>query len=893
MKTTTATGLLRTLLGVRAVMGAFGAEVRIKSVDEFIQFKDNVNKGNNYSGTTVFLDSDIDFTDKTFEPIGTLYSNFYGAFDGQGYVISNLEVTSSSLQHAGLFGYPGGLIVKNIILDSSCSITSSYNTFDWAYVGGIVGYCDANNGPCTIENSVNMGSVSFNGKIDFGSLLLGGIAGRFDSSKDYESTLKNCANYGEITHSGTSDYSHIGGVVGYSYGSSASKRAYIYNCFNNGTIIHSGTTTWELYLGGIAGYSLSHASIENCVSGGRNLIPRSTIDSMTIIIIGGILGHVDFNTTVNYCYFANHSRNYKKYGEGVSSSESNIFKYDIATFELNGNVSIGSYTGNSLIDVLNAYSDYYTLRDYSHWLLNKDNKTVSFIINERSNSIDMDYRIILLPSLASEGKLRFDGWYEDRELTKPLASYEISSDTELYGRYCIIIVVTLNVNGGDELDKKEMTIGCDRVYEDLPEVKRTGHTFLGWFTEKDGRGELATSKMTVKTTHDHTLHAHWIINNYTITFNFNNGDENEARPLKFNETITYPADPVKIGYSFTGWSLRPERMPTENLIITAQWSANKYTVTFNGNEGNISHSTKTVTFDSPYGELPTPSRTEAVFLGWFNEINESVTADTIVRTPNNHTLYARWAINRYTLTFILDNKTEVRVLGFNASIEYPENVKKEGYTFNGWNPNSLIFMPANDTTIAGIWSPNKYTVILNASKEHFSQSTQVVTFDSPYGVLPMINKTGATFLGWFNEMNERVTADTIVKTPNNHTLYAHWLEEPSPDPDPRSSSTHTNRTVVPTKQVEVIFNQKGMTGEDVEEIIKKYTNATFVITVTETSTEEIRVVINFGDTEKAKEFVETVESSSEAKATIAKVGYIQGDNGSFSTTCLPLKLLFI
>ena len=103
--------------------GVIGVEeVRIKNVDELIQFKDNVNNGNRYSWTTVFLESDLSLAGKTFEPIGDSWDKcFRGTFDGQGHVISNLNVTSSS-QHAGLFGYSKGLTIKNVILDSSCSI---------------------------------------------------------------------------------------------------------------------------------------------------------------------------------------------------------------------------------------------------------------------------------------------------------------------------------------------------------------------------------------------------------------------------------------------------------------------------------------------------------------------------------------------------------------------------------------------------------------------------------------------------------------------------------------------------------------------------------------------------------------------------------------------------
>ena len=124
-------------------MSALGAkELRITNVDEFIKFKDDVNKGTNYSGTTVFLDSDLSLAGKTFEPIGNNTSDFNyfnSTFDGQGHVINNLAM-ASSLQCVGLFGFSFGLTIKNVVLDSSCSITSSFSS-GWAYVGGIIGYC--------------------------------------------------------------------------------------------------------------------------------------------------------------------------------------------------------------------------------------------------------------------------------------------------------------------------------------------------------------------------------------------------------------------------------------------------------------------------------------------------------------------------------------------------------------------------------------------------------------------------------------------------------------------------------------------------------------------------------------------------------------------------------
>ena len=183
-----------------------GTTIQISDVQRLIDLAANVSRGTSYSETTVFLDSDLDFTGKDLEPIGSSTSKYFrGVFDGQGHVISSLSMISSS-QLVGLFGYSRGLTIKNVILDSSCSITST-----GGYVGGIIGECYASNGPCTIENSVNMGSVTFSGSIgSSSSLYLGGVVGYLS----FSSTVKNCANYGDVTHSGTSYNSNIGGIAG-------------------------------------------------------------------------------------------------------------------------------------------------------------------------------------------------------------------------------------------------------------------------------------------------------------------------------------------------------------------------------------------------------------------------------------------------------------------------------------------------------------------------------------------------------------------------------------------------------------------------------------------------------------------------------------------------------
>ena len=111
-------------------------------------------------------------------------------------------------------------------MDSSCFIVSSYvatTGSGYTYVGGVIGYCYLNSGPCIIENTVNMASVSFNGNAGDADIHLGGIAGwlYFSSSG---TTVRNCANYGSIFHTGQATPHPLEELLGVRVGSHRRQR---------------------------------------------------------------------------------------------------------------------------------------------------------------------------------------------------------------------------------------------------------------------------------------------------------------------------------------------------------------------------------------------------------------------------------------------------------------------------------------------------------------------------------------------------------------------------------------------------------------------------------------------------------------------------------------------
>ncbi len=84
---------------------------------------------------------------------------------------------------------------------------------------------------------------------------------------------------------------------------------------------------------------------------------------------------------------------------------------------------------------------------------------------------------------------------------------------------------------------------------------------------------------------------------------------------------------------------------TGDKTFYAKWTANEYTVTFDANEGTVTPESKTVTYDGTYGDLPTPTRSGYKFLGWFTDVTgtDKVTADNKVSITAAQTLYAHWS----------------------------------------------------------------------------------------------------------------------------------------------------------------------------------------------------------------------------------------------------------
>lgn len=531
-------------------------EIIIHDANEFENFMHDVNSGKRgYSSTTISLDSDIDFANKTFEPIGNSTSNYFkGVFDGRGHTVSNITFNSSSPQYVGLFGFSHGHTIKNLVLGSTYSFVSHSSSDDdyGPSIGSFIGRCFTKTRDLIIENCVNMAGVTFDGYVEY--LYIGGIAGRI-LSKSHKVSIKNCANYGNVSNYGhVTGYVHMGGIVGdFDEGTKV-----VQNCFNFGDIVHNGVAKHRLWIGGIIGETDNgDVSIENCVNAGK------IVSNQTCSGTGNILGTTNANsdTTVIHCFWTNNTNCNKSHSYNTSDAK----------------VSCSSQIELSY-ESMNELNEYAANNAWSKWFLNPNGAIVTFKINGETY-ISLSAVLVLLPEIVDNGaNFSFSGWYADTYLTQKFNSSIITEDKTLYSLYGVLVNITLDINyeGYDALPYLKVAVfNCS--YGEFPSPNRVGYTLIGWFTAKN---ESVTSSDVVKDSSDHVLYARWTPSNYTITFNASGGAVTPvSKVVTFGNAYGTLPTPNREGHTFVGWISEGNKYVENGTIVStaknhtihAQW----------------------------------------------------------------------------------------------------------------------------------------------------------------------------------------------------------------------------------------------------------------------------------------------------------------------------------
>jgi uncharacterized repeat protein (TIGR02543 family) len=244
--------------------------------------------------------------------------------------------------------------------------------------------------------------------------------------------------------------------------------------------------------------------------------------------------------------------------------------------------------------------------------------------------------------------------------------------------------------------------------------KRTGYTFAGWNTAKDGSGTSYTDTQSVSnlaTSGTFTLYAKWTANTYTVVYHGNGAtsDTTASTQYTYDEEKPLAANGfTRTGYAFAGWNTQRNGggaaytaeenvvnlTATANGVVTlyAQWgvhSSGSHIVTFADTNGSVI-ATQPVAHGDTVPRPAAPAKAGYTFAGWYSDVAFatpwSFSTDTVT---GSITLYARWiasSATTYTVTFNSNDGSAVepQVVEKGDLLRKPADPVKAGYTFVAW-----------------------------------------------------------------------------------------------------------------------------------------------------------------------------------------------------------------
>ncbi len=371
-----------------------------------------------------------------------------------------------------------------------------------------------------------------------------------------------------------------------------------------------------------------------------------------------------------------------------------------------------------------------------------------------------------------------EGWSLDDGETLAKFPYTVTDDVtfnavpDVAGYHDAVFMVD-----GEEYDRISVKFDAEIPVPEAP--SKVGHNFLGWDPDV-GSGQVMDEDGEI-------FDALFEKKKVTITFYTDRGATPEEDEEFVYGKVTKDYDeeifigtgiPKKEGYEFVKWDTEiPNRMPAEDLAITAIWTPATFKVDYvdKDAEGNVIKLFASKNFK--YGEtivnISNPSKEGYTFKEWTG-LPEDMTMPA-----ENIEAVANWDVNQYTITFSSEEGEKLAEPineNFGTAITEPE-VTMEGKTLLGWaladdDSKTLInfpeTMPAKDMNLVAVWSTDTFTVTFDAAggawTDDSGKTSSVYTVKNvPYNTVAAApadpTRDGWNFKGWMPEVGA-ITADT-------------------------------------------------------------------------------------------------------------------------------------
>ena len=248
------------------------------------------------------------------------------------------------------------------------------------------------------------------------------------------------------------------------------------------------------------------------------------------------------------------------------------------------------------------------------------------------------------------------------------------------------------------------------------------------------------------------------VRTYTVTFDTNGGEAKEALVYAMSDSAAL-GDASRTGYTFVGWKVSATAADDHynwgevdtaysavdtvagkygDVTLIAVWEGNSITVTYDAQGGTPAESSKVVTFGDTYGELAGAAREGYTFDGWYSAADGGslIESTTTVTNTQDHSIYARWTINRYNITVTTDGNGTARA-DLTKNVPYGTTVTltatpNTGYSFSAWESDEVtvaadgtFVVPDKAVSVKAVFSLNSHTLTVAADSASMGALTSV------------------------------------------------------------------------------------------------------------------------------------------------------------------------
>ncbi|MEI6874436.1 MAG: InlB B-repeat-containing protein [Spirochaetota bacterium] len=288
------------------------------------------------------------------------------------------------------------------------------------------------------------------------------------------------------------------------------------------------------------------------------------------------------------------------------------------------------------------------------------------------------------------------------------------------------------------------------------DLAKVNHLFVGWNSASDGTGTLYApgSTLTMGST-SIVLYAKWS-SDPSVTFDKNDAGASgtmSPQTITLNSKANLTANGfTKTGWSFAGWATTPDgdvayadgasfSISAANVTLYAKWTSNSYAVTFDS-QGGSAVADASAAYGAKLTAPTDPTKAGYLFAGWYTDTAGTTawifSTDTITAAT---TLYAKWSLNSYAVTFDSQGGSAVASLNSSsgATIAAPTAPTLAGKNFAGWYKDAACTLACDftndkvtaNTTLYALWTTIAPTGAITISLANPSDSTLAITGGTP------------------------------------------------------------------------------------------------------------------------------------------------------------------